>query len=98
MHYTCFGCHYAAGYLASVVLYILRLYKYLTHTHTHNTCIFCRLTEPIEFIRRPGGLGLGAVPLPPDLVNDKKKKNKIKLPGDVERKVGVVNNKCLGNQ
>ena len=58
----------------------------------------CRLTEPIEFICRPGGLGLGAVPLPPDLVDDKKKKNKIKLTGDVERKVGVVKNKYLGNK
>ena len=56
------------------------------------------MTEPIAFIRRPGGLGLGTVPLPPDLVDDKKKKNKIKLPGDVERKVGVVKNKYLGNK
>ena len=50
------------------------------------------MNDPIEFIRRPSGLGLGAIPAPPELMDDKKKKkkNKIKLPGDVERKVGVV--------
>ena len=54
--------------------------------------LYYRLSDPIEFIRRPSGLGLGAVPAPPDLMDHKKKrkKNKIKLPGDVERKVGVV--------
>ena len=51
----------------------------------------CRLIDPIEFIRRPGGLGLGAVPAPPELMDDKKKKKKNKIkPGDEERKVGVV--------
>ena len=50
------------------------------------------LIDPIEFIPRPGGLGLGAVPAPPELLDDKKKKrrNRIKLPGDVEKKVGVA--------
>ena len=56
----------------------------------------CRLIDPIEFIRRPGGLGLGAVPAPPELMDNKKKKkkNKIKLPGDEDRKVGVVSASC----
>ena len=50
------------------------------------------MNDPIEFICRPNGLGLGAIPAPPELMDDKKKKkkNKIKLPGDEEIKVGVV--------
>ena len=41
-----------------------------------------RLVEPIEFIPHPGGLGLGATPKPPE-----PKKNRVKKPGEIERKV-----------
>ena len=73
-------CYYAQEIIVQVIIVNMHIVL----------CI--RLSDPIEFIRRPSGLGLGAVPAPPDLMDNKKKrnKNKIKLPGDVERKVGVV--------
>ncbi len=42
-----------------------------------------RLSEPIEFIPRVGGLGLGATPKAPE-----KKPGRIRKPGETERKVG----------
>ena len=45
----------------------------------------CRLVEPIEFIGRPSLLGLGATPKP--MEPPPKKKNWIKKPGEVTKKV-----------
>ena len=42
----------------------------------------CSLTEPIEFISRPRGLGLGATPK----AAEEKKKKRIRKPGEEERK------------
>ena len=44
-----------------------------------------RLVEPIEFIARPHGLGLGAMPKP----KEPPKKNRIKKPGEEPKKVSV---------
>ena len=41
----------------------------------------CSLTEPIEFISRPRGLGLGATPKAAE-----EKKKRIRKPGEEERK------------
>ena len=43
---------------------------------------FCSLTEPIEFIPRVGGLGLGATPRAPP----PEKKGRIKKPGEDTKK------------
>ena len=54
------------------------------------TVIALSLTEPIEFIPRLGGLGLGATPRAP-----RETKKRIKKPGEEERKVRLYVCRCV---
>ena len=54
------------------------------------TVIALSLTEPIEFIPRLGGLGLGATPRAP-----RETKKRIKKPGEEERKVCLCVCRCV---